>query len=229
MSMVKNSRWLVILMCMFVVGCATNRSALTLKASTVTPANAVAKTGQTAVIRLVKDNRVFQQAPKDPSIPSLGFEGAANASAELKAKAVGRKRNGFGKAMGDVTLQDGKTVEGIVKERLTLALEQAGYDVKQVGEVAQPNLVVDVNVNQFWAWFQPGFWAIALHTKIETDLKLEGITAPITVKTDVQESRQAATDGAWISVLGKGLDDYQVKVTDVLVKLKQNNVTTQTP
>lgn len=229
MLAVKNSRWLIILMCMFVVGCATNRSALTLKSSTVTSANAVAKTGQTAVIRLVKDNRVFEQAPKDPSIPSLGFEGATNATAELKAKAVGRKRNGFGKAMGDITLQNGKTVEGVIKERLTLALEQAGYDVKQAGDVAQPNLVVDVNVKQFWAWFQPGFWAIALHTRIETDLSVDGAAAPVTVKSDVEESRQAATDGAWVSVLSKGLDDYQVKVTDALVKLKQNNTSTQTP
>lgn len=229
MLAVKNSRWLIILMCMFVVGCATNRSALTLKSSTVTSANAVAKTGQTAVIRLVKDNRVFEQAPKDPSIPSLGFEGATNATAELKAKAVGRKRNGFGKALGDVTLENGKTVDGVIRERLTLALEQAGYEVKPEGQVASPSLVVDVEVKQFWSWIQMGFWALKVHTKIDTDLNVAGAAAPINVSSHVEESRQVVTDGAWVSALSKGLDDYQVKVTDALVKLKQNGAATQTP
>ena len=34
----------------------------------------------------------------------LGFEGSAKSTAEIKARAIGRKRNGFGKALGDVLI-----------------------------------------------------------------------------------------------------------------------------
>ena len=217
--LVKNSHWLLVLMCVFLAGCATNRSAITLKSSIAAPAKATVPTGQTAVIRIVKDDRVFEEKPKDASIPSLGFGGAANSSAELKASAVGRKRNGFGKALGDVTLENGKTVDGVIRERLTLALQQAGYEVKQDDQAVNPTLVLDVNIKQFWAWIQPGFWAITVHTKIETDLNVAGLSTPININTHVQESRQIVPDSAWISILSKGLDDYQTKVSVELAKL----------
>src|SRR5262245_10713686 len=79
-------------------GCATTRSEVSIP-SPVRPAAAATPTHGIAVIRSVKDERVFEQAPSEPSTPSLGFEGSEKATADVKARAIGRKRNAFGKAM----------------------------------------------------------------------------------------------------------------------------------
>jgi hypothetical protein len=42
--------------------------------------------------------------------------------AEVKARAIGRKRNTYGKALGDMVLEGGQTVEGVVREYLVIAL-----------------------------------------------------------------------------------------------------------
>jgi hypothetical protein len=164
------------------------------------------------VIRSVKDERTFEQAPEDPSTPSLGFGGADQASTELKSRAIGRKRNGFGKALGDVLLQTGQTVEGVVRENLAAALEHAGYHVKGEDAAGPSPLIIDVHVKQFWAWTQPGFWAITLSANIATDLDLSGKASPTTIRVHAEYRRQAATEGAWMEIVAKALDDYRAEV-----------------
>src|SRR5690349_10713187 len=82
-------------------GCATNRSEV--KVSGPAPATTqVAVTKERAVvIRSIKDDRQWTSGSGDPAQPSLGFEGAAAATEATKARAIARKRNGFGQAMGD--------------------------------------------------------------------------------------------------------------------------------
>lgn len=192
-------------------GCATNRSEISLS-SPLLPSEASAFSEQTAVIRSIKDERIFEQAPRDPSIPSLGFEGATQASAETKARAVGRKRNTYGMALGDILLQSGQTVESVIRENLSAALVQAGYQIKDADAADESALIIDVRIRQFWAWFQPGFWAITLNTNIVTDLTLSGITTPVTISVHAQDARQLATEGAWKEIIGQALDDYQAQV-----------------
>jgi hypothetical protein len=132
------------------------------------------------------------------------------ASEEVKARAIARKRGGFGQAMGDVLLEKGQTVTGLVKERLAAAFVQAGYRVIDDGTAGAVPLVVDVRVKQFWAWFQPGFWAITLNANIETSIEAAGSSAvPLQVKVHVEDSRQLATDSAWLEVVAKALEAYR--------------------
>jgi hypothetical protein len=193
-----------------VTGCATSRSEITLKAPI--SAAATATSGQVVVIRSVADERVFEQAPKDPSIPSLGHEGSENASAETKASAIGRKRNTWGKALGDVLLDNGATVAGVVRENLATALTQAGYQVKDESAAGSAPLIIDVHIKQFWAWFRPGFWSITLNTDIATDLLFSGMPQPTSVTIHAEESRQIATDSAWMEIVEKALGDYRTQV-----------------
>lgn len=202
----------VLFVCAAIAGCATSRSEIRLSSPVAMPTSAAAPSGRTAVIRSVKDERVFEQAPRDPSTPSLGFGGADQATAELKARAIGRKRNAYGKALGDVLLQSGQTVEGVVRENLAAALVQAGYQVKGEDDSGPSPLVIDVHVKQFWAWFQPGFWAITLNTNITTDLDLSGAASPTTISVHADDARQAATESAWMEIVGKALDDYRAQV-----------------
>lgn len=194
-------------------GCATSRSEIKLQAPTVAPSSAtVAKTGRVVVIKSVEDERVFVQAPPDPSTPSLGFGGSDQATAQVKSQAIGRKRNGFGKALGDVLLEQGQTVQGVVRKNLEAALEQGGYQVKSLADAGTNPVVLDVHIKKFWAWFQPGFWAITLHSDIATELQVEGQATPIEIDAHAEDKRQMATDKAWMEITQQGLDAYRAKV-----------------
>ncbi len=207
--MAKHIRVLIVLLCVITAGCATSRSEIRLS-SPPTPSK-TATASRAVVIRSITDERVFEQAPKDPSVPSLGFEGASQASAALKARAIGRKRNSYGKALGDVLLQGDQTVVGVVRENLTSALSQAGYVVDETSR-DRPALTLDVHIKQFWAWFKPGFFAITLNTNIATDLVISDGANPITVSVHAEDTRQVASEGAWIEIVTKALADYRSEV-----------------
>jgi hypothetical protein len=194
-------------------GCATSRSEIALASPAATPA---ASSGKPIVIRSVKDERVFEQAPREPSTPSLGFEGSVQASAETKARAVGRKRNTYGQALGDVLLQPGQTIQAVVRENLASALQQSGYRVVSEAEAGPSSPVMDVRVRKFWSWIQPGFWAITLHTAIATDLQISGSRAPYIVEVKSSEGLQVASDGNWIEAVGKALAAYRAEAAKVL-------------
>jgi hypothetical protein len=199
--------------CAALVGCATTRSEVKVGAPAAAPAATAAVTKSRAIlIRAVTDERVFEQAPSDPSVPSLGFEGAAKATAETKARAIARKRGAFGGAFGDILLENGQTVTGVVQESLTAALRDAGYKVTtNPADAGQSPLVMNVRVKRFWAWFKPGFWAITLSADILTNLEVEGLATPLAVTVHTEDSRQIATDGAWIELVDRALKEYRTQ------------------
>ena len=214
------TRIVVAVLCTALAGCATSRSEISLGSFAITPSTSSVTKDRTVFVRSVIDERVFEQAPRDPSTPSLGFEGAAQASAEIKARAIGRKRNTFGQALGDILLEDGQTVTAVIRENLATALKQAGYRVTgNAAETGQSPLIMDVRIKQFWAWFQPGFWAIMLNTKIATNLEVSGFTAPMILSVHAQESRQFGGDAAWIEIVNKALQAYQTEVVAKAVHL----------
>lgn len=194
-------------------GCATSRSEIKIASPAATPAAPPSASARTVVIRSVKDERVFEQAPRLASIPSLGFEGAARATDEVKARAIGRKRGGFGLALGDVLLDNGQTVTGLVRENVSAAFQQAGFRVLAEGAGTPAALLVDVRIKQFWAWFQPGFWAITLNTNIETEFDLSGAAGPVKLSVHAEDSRQIATDSAWLEIVEKALLAYRTQAT----------------
>ncbi len=213
----------IVFICAALAGCATSRSEISLDDPTKSINTAAVASGQTVIIRHIKDERVFEHAPKDPSTPSLGFEGANNASEELKARAVGRKRNAYGKALGDILLQDGQTVESEIRKNLSAALTQAGYRIETENAGSPDVLTIDVYIKKFWAWLQPGFWAIKLNTDIATDLQLSGAVTPNTISVHTEESRQIATDSAWIEIIGQALTDYREQVIKEAASFLNNN------
>lgn len=202
--------------CVALAGCATSRSEIRLSTPTTTQPAAAQATGKVAVIRSVKDERAFEQAPSEPSTPSLGFEGAAQAAADTKLRAIGRKRNTFGQALGDVLLQGGQTVEAVVRENLAAALRQSGYQLVEPPSAQEAALVVDVHIKKFWAWVNPGFWSITANTNIETDLDVAGKAGAVNVSVHYQDSRQFVTDGTWIEVVDKALEAYRAEASQKL-------------
>jgi len=212
--MKKLSSWLaIILLGLLTTGCATNRSEVTLNTTANRSMANVPSNGLKVVFKEVLDERRFQDGSSDPSVPSLGFEGSAQASSMVKERAVARKRNTFGKALGDVVLQEGQTVTKLVREVTTQALADAGYVVVSDGADASGAISIDVRIRQFWSWMTPGFWALTFENKIEVALD-GGKGKNVIIHAYAQDSGQLGTDGAYISIVGKGLDDYRNKVTD---------------
>jgi hypothetical protein len=192
-------------------GCATSRSELKIAGPEAAPAAAVTKQ-RAVVIRSIRDERQFAEKPADPSTPSLGSGGSAQAADDVKARAIGRKRNGFGQALGDVLLENGQTVTGLVRDNLSAAFRQAGYRVApDVASAGANPLLVDVRIKKFWAWFTPGMMTVTLASNIDTDLQISGGPTPATVSVVAREDRMAATEDAWLAVVQKALGEYRVE------------------
>ena len=211
------NRLVILASAVVLVGCASSRSEVGIstpsKNTQTTTTAAPAVPGQKQVyVRSVTDQRVFEAAPKDPSIPSLGFGGAAKATADVKARAMGRKRNGYGAAMGDVLLPEGQSVTLIVSQQLRTVLQDAGYHVVEQAPTQPDALVVDVQIKEFWSWIQMGFWGAKVHNKISTELRIENATQPVVVRSAAVQSRQLVTDGAWKEIVELGLVDYRKNI-----------------
>lgn len=210
-----NSLLGLLFLCLALGGCATSRSALDI--SVPASNNVAPQNGKTVFINTATDKRVFEVAPSSPEIPSLDPSEAQ--SDQIKLRAVGRKRNGFGKALGDILLKDGQTVETMTSASIARAFADRGYRViASKGEVTSDTFIVDANIEKFWAWMNPGFMAITLSTQIATDLTIKSADGSDVKKVSVKasDSYQMGTESNWIEIINKALglylDDLKSKI-----------------
>jgi hypothetical protein len=196
-------------------GCATNRGILDVRISeSPNPA-----TGPAVTISRVTDRRVFEAAPRQASVPSL--KGGEIGDKAITLRAVARKRNGYGKAMGDILLPEGRTVEDVVREALTKSFQDAGYRVVQDATGTSGTVVpIEADIQQFWAWMTPGFWALSL--EFEAKVNIKGNVPPFksgeTVRGYVELHTQAAGTKAWVSTINKGTEAFVAEVRKRLGK-----------
>ena len=198
-------------------GCATNRGLVSL--TTPTSDKVAPSKGMEIYIRSVVDKRIFEEAPKSPDIPSL--DPSEPQGEDIKRRAIARKRNTFGKGLGDILLNQGQTVMSVISDSLRQAFIEDGYTV--VGNSAnlgKNSRIVDVEINKFWSWMNPGFWAITLSTEIGTDVTIvqgagEGEKKTVHVKAD--DNFQTAVEGNWLSVMHTALKDY---INEAKAKIK---------
>lgn len=118
----------------------------------------------------VTDERMFEVSPPRPDIPSLqSTEDYDNP--DIVHRAVARKRGGFGAALGDIVLPEGRTVAIVVQEALEKALRESGYRVleKNAAEYAGA-LALKAKVKEFWAWFNPGFAQVTATHRVRVEL-----------------------------------------------------------
>jgi hypothetical protein len=196
-----------------VSACAASRSVID-----VTLPEEAAPAGNGPYVKIVEisDLRKFEVNPKDPSLPSLG-DAAEIKDAKLTSRAVARKRNGYGMAMGDVVLPEGKNVVDIVRSATRTALQEKGYTVVDAGS---PNydsaLPLAVYVEQFWAWFTPGFWQITLQFDSRLALKSEALVqnSPTTVNGKASATAAAAFESTWTEVIRSGINDLTARIKE---------------
>jgi len=194
----------------FLGGCATTRSYTTLTvpepASAVTPS-----TGKIIVIDEVKDQRQFQADPGDPSIPSLKPGEQYQLNADQRKAAIGRKRGGFGNAMGDYMLEGNQTVETLTRDLISTSLRSMGYQI-----ITQPNASssaehLSVAVDQFWEWFTPGFWTATLEARLKTRLAFSGPAGNKTIEVTGYGRNQIQTgrEANWQLTYSRAFGDYE--------------------
>ncbi len=193
-------------------GCATSRSELLIDQPSKAPA--LAANAPVIVIRAITDARVFENEPKSPNIPSLGGgeAGKGGSTDAVKARAIGRKRNSYGTGLGDVLLDGGQTVVGVMRDSLTAAFAGAGYAVKPDSTAGA--ITVDVHIRQMWAWVEPGFTEITTHMDMDIELVFSGRGGKQVITVRAAEGRAAVGDDAWRDIIQKGLADFRKQATD---------------
>jgi len=147
-------------------GCAVNRSVVPVKVAEpiANPVN-----GIDVKIVSVVDMRKFELDPKTPNIPSISKSEVNNAG--IHARAIARKRNTYGAALGDVLLPEGQTVVSLMKTSISNSFRLAGYRVLSPTDPKYETAVpINVELNKFWSWVEWGFWNLKLHNNSEVKI-----------------------------------------------------------
>lgn len=191
--------------------CATTRGEMAL----AVPQSGIVSGGdKVAVIEQVADARQFQTNPRDPSIPSLKEGAEYVLDAEGRKRAIARKRGGYGMALGDILLEGGETVETLSRDLVAQGLAERGYRVLAAGEAVPADaLRVNVTVQEFWAWFTPGFWAVKMEAKLKLDIRATGPKGDdaLSVSAYGINKGQSGREGNWRLAYDRAFEDYLVK------------------
>ncbi len=214
------------LLLVLLAGCATSRGVV------VTPIVQSANPESGAAVKLVRvtDARKFELAPRTPSIPSL--KGGEINDPAVSSRAIARKRNSYGKALGDILLPEGDTVSELVAATLKKGLREGGFRVLDEGDSGFDTAVpLEADIEKFWMWFSPGFWAI--HMEFDGLVRLKGGIAPFDdseeFKASARVGAQAATENQWMKTLQLGLDDLHRNIVSRLDESPAEAVKSETP
>jgi hypothetical protein len=195
---------------MLMSGCATKRGEVALQVpQRGAMQQQVSAAAKTVFVNSVTDKRIFEVKPANPSTPSL--DPNEDQSAATKVRAIGRKRGGFGQAFANFLLKDGQTVETVVSDSVKQAFAEAGYRVLENKSAVTPDTyVVDVSIDKFWSWMNPGFWAITLSTEIGTEMTIKkpDSTQSETLYVKAEDHFQTGVEGNWIEVMQTALKSY---------------------
>src|SRR5690348_16086689 len=199
-----------ILLGLMLAACATSRSVVDVQP----PVSRAAAGSGVARIGEVRDLRKFEVEPRDPSVPSLG-DAAEISDPHVTARALARKRNTYGKALGDVMLPEGSSVATLVRGAARKALQDAGYtvvDEKSPDYAKAPMLAVDIE--QFWAWVTPGFSAITIDFNSQVVMKGDALVGANGASAEgiATYGGQMLFESDWTKTIADGLDDLTDKM-----------------
>jgi hypothetical protein len=198
-------------------GCAT-RDVLTPTFQTAANPNQ----GVPVRIEQIKDDRVFQVSPPLPSTPSLMDNNISDES--IRSRAFGRKRGPYGIAMGDLLVEEGKTIASVSHTAIARAFREAGYRVVEPGEAdyaaAAP---ITVRINKLWLWMEMtiGMWNLKSSYEVVLTGPVPGLQNGLVVNQDIPHGRAFfTTDQKWTGMLDKTLTEMYSKVKKALLIAK---------
>ncbi|MDH5428018.1 MAG: hypothetical protein OEZ57_12795 [Nitrospirota bacterium] len=162
----------------------------------------------------ITDNRVFQNKPSDPSIPSI--DGDVNSlTPQEKGMMIGRQRGGFGNAAGDVALPANDSVVARTRQLLEEGFKSRGYII--TSDSTAPNSA-SATINKFWGWFTPGFWTITFEAHVNSTITLTKPDGPSTaiVQGYGRVQGQIASDANWQLAYQRAFQDFLSKLDSQL-------------
>lgn len=179
----------------------------------------------TVSIAPVVDKRHFENHPDEPSTPSIDGD-VSRLSSAMKNKMIGRQRNMWGKAMGDISLAS-QTVNSQARALVAEALKRRGYTVTDTAS----NNHVDVTLDKFWAWFTPGFWAVDFEADVQADMdvSLNGRHSKFTVAGHGKNTGQVASDANWQLAFSRAYENFLDNLDGILQTLEEDTGLTVSP
>jgi len=191
-------------------GCAATRSVVSpeMGIATQNPAQGVA-----VRIDHVDDMRHFSSSPREADMPSLSESDVHDVA--LTSRAIARKRNGYGMALGDVLLPEGQTVSKLIANAVSQGFRRAGYRVLTKDDPNYAQAVpVNARINEFWSWDRPGFGKVTVYNRADVTLvgELPALSGGPTVRTEIVEPMQLVLEDDWREIIGRGLGDLVEKV-----------------
>lgn len=184
-------------------GCVTGRRSFSLPVSSH---DIPVATHGKVYVAAVTDDRTFQNKPPDPSIPSINGD-VTKLSAQEKDQMIGRQRNGFGKAMGDMALPADDSVTKRTRLLVEQGLMRKGY---QISSDPDAPYTVTISVKEFWAWMTPGFFALTFEAKLSCSIAVtdtNGVHTAI-VKGYGLNHGQFAKDVNWQEAYDPAFEDF---------------------
>lgn len=200
---------IVAIACAGLGACETTRSILDVGASPgADPASAKAFR-----IARMTDAREFFVDPPQPDMPSLK-DGAIDDDA-VTARAIARKRGGFGQPAGDILLPEGDSVADMVETAVVDSLRRHGYSVVDENHPAFADAVpLEVDVLRFWGWPEPGFWHVRLN--FVSQVRIQGPQEPFTdgksIETRSVTETSVPTNDAWLLAVRSHLEQLGADV-----------------
>ncbi|MFH1146763.1 MAG: hypothetical protein V1736_03565, partial [Pseudomonadota bacterium] len=73
---------------------------------------------------------------------------------------------------------------------------------------------IEADIEQFWSWVTPGFWAVSM--EFEAKVNIKGDVPPFKdgemVRGYVELHTQAAGTGSWLNTINKGIESFVTEV-----------------
>lgn len=160
------------------------------------------------IIGKIEDKRGFENKPSDPATPSIDGD-ATQMDAATKSTMIGRQRNGYGGAMGDIALPKDRSVILLTRELLSESLKRNGYSVAAAGS----DKIVDVEINEFWAWFTPGMFSVSFESRVYCTLKVKRSSdaKTVVIRGYGLNKGQVASDANWQLAYQRAFEDFLSK------------------
>ncbi|WP_222862793.1 hypothetical protein [Campylobacter concisus] len=169
-------------------------------------------------IESVKDVMAFENDPKQASTPSLYKHNVNEVSAKEKQKYIGRTRNGYGKGLWNVILENKQRTTSVVRARIEDAFRSNGYQViKNENEIDKDTISVNAKIEKLWTYLTLGAVKVGLNADISTTLSVNNKELSTVVKR--KEEYLLVNQNDYANIIKSSLAEYKEKLAKQISEL----------
>jgi hypothetical protein len=164
----------------------------------------------------IEDNRVFQNKPSDPSIPSIDGD-VHSLTPKEKGMMIGRQRGAFGRALGDIALPADDSVVERTRRLLEEGFRSRGYSI--TSDSSAPTSA-SAKIGRFWAWYTPGIWMQRFQARVYCTITLSKSddTTTIDVQGYGSNRGQIVSNANWQLAYQRAFQDFLSKLDSKLAQ-----------